>query len=142
MTGAALCERRRVALVAIVVLRRQARYCWVLAARNADPRIRSALTRMAVRLSVEAREVDVEARTRGGPDAAADFLSNTVKRGERQMSTDPQRLRAQAALCRQMSARRGAHAYLLELAERLEVEAGEIESRIAGRPRSHSSAPD
>jgi len=58
------------------------------------------------------------------------------------MSTDPQRLRAQAALCRQMSARRGAHAYLLALAERLEVEAGEIESRIAGRPRSHSSAPD
>lgn len=82
MTGVALRERRRVALVAIIVLRKQASYCRVLAARNADPRIQSALTRMADRLSVEARRVTVQARTEGGPDAAAGFYSGTVKRGK------------------------------------------------------------
>jgi hypothetical protein len=52
------------------------------------------------------------------------------------MMQDPTRLRVQAALCREMSAKRGTHLYLLQLAERLEGEAGEIESRMAGQKPS------
>jgi hypothetical protein len=52
------------------------------------------------------------------------------------MMRDPARLRMQAALCREMSAKRGFHMYLMLLADRLEEEAGQIESRMAGqKPR-------
>jgi hypothetical protein len=46
---------------------------------------------------------------------------------------NPQRLREQAELCREMSARRGGHTYLLELASRFEAEAVEIDRRMAGQ---------
>ena len=49
------------------------------------------------------------------------------------MMQDPVHLRAQAALCREMSAKRGVHMYLLQLAARFEDEAREIESRMAGQ---------
>ena len=42
-----------------IVLRKQARYCYCLAARNADPRISAALRRMGRRLTAQARAAAV-----------------------------------------------------------------------------------
>ena len=58
------------------------------------------------------------------------------------MMRDSVQLRAQAALCREMSAKRGVHMYLLALADRLEEEAGTIETRMAGQKPQVRAARD
>jgi hypothetical protein len=65
------------------------------------------------------------------------------------MTRDPAHLRAQAARCREMSEKRrvlggvhrGAHLYLVQLAQRLDDEAAEIERRMAGQKPQRPSAP-
>jgi hypothetical protein len=58
------------------------------------------------------------------------------------MTRDPAHLRAQAARCREMSAtKRGVHLYLVQLAERLDDEAAQVERRMTGQKPQHPSAP-
>jgi|SwirhisoilCB1_FD_contig_71_3369261_length_405_multi_2_in_0_out_0_1 hypothetical protein len=57
------------------------------------------------------------------------------------MTRDPARLREQAVLCREMSAKRGVHLYLTALAERLDAEAVEIEDRMAMQTPQRPSTP-
>jgi len=57
------------------------------------------------------------------------------------MTRDPTHLRAQAVLCRKMSAKRGVHLYLMELAQRLDAEAVDIETRMAGQKPQRPAAP-